>query len=167
MVCPYACRSTLLYGTKNFSSPMSQKPSARRRAMVRKRALAILIGTSRGRASKGFSLNHFRNSRAGGKPESTGGPPEARLVCRGRGSIGTAVAWIGSKADWLRGAWRAEGGPRMRGVRPRLLFLTRGEVFSFEGLVLAEIGDAQSQGVDRNKFVGHLALKNEDKVRRV
>jgi hypothetical protein len=35
---------------------------------------------------------------------------------------------------------------------------------SLKGLVFAEVGDAESQRVDRDEFVRHLALKNEDKV---
>ena len=35
---------------------------------------------------------------------------------------------------------------------------------SFEGLILAEIGNREAQGVDRDQFVGHVRLKGEDKV---
>ncbi len=47
---------------------------------------------------------------AGGKPLSTGGPPEARLGCRGRSSMGWAVAAVvdegrAGKTEVARGGW--------------------------------------------------------------
>src|SRR6266576_2207638 len=36
---------------------------------------------------------------------------------------------------------------------------------SFERLIFSEVGDAQSQRVDRDEFVRYVGLKNEDKVR--
>src|SRR5204862_7511539 len=37
--------------------------------------------------------------------------------------------------------------------------------FSFECLVLSEIGDRKTQGVDGDKLVGNFALKNEHEIR--
>jgi len=43
--------------------------------------------------------------------------------------MGWAVAIVGRKARARRQKWRAEVGPRMRGVRPRPLWFRRRSVF--------------------------------------
>lgn len=55
----------------------------------------------------------------------------------------------------------------MRGARPLLLLLGIGMSYSFERLIFSEVGDAQSQRVDRDEFVGYMRFENEDKVRSV
>jgi len=48
----------------------------------------------------------------------------------------------------------------MRGRPPRdLLGLFSGRGFSFERLVFPEVRNAQSQGIDRDEFVGDVDLK--------
>src|SRR6266478_2687305 len=63
--------------------------------------------------------------------------------------------------------WRGEVGPMLLCVRPRPLRFACGLGFSFECLVFAEVGNAQSEWIDRNQFVGHLGLEKEDEVRGV
>src|SRR5260370_1328449 len=55
----------------------------------------------------------------------------------------------------------------LRCVRPRPLRFARGSGFSFESLVFEEVGNGQSEWIDRNQFVGHLGLEKEEKVRSV
>src|SRR5437016_14569586 len=65
---------------KNFSPPMSQKPRAGRRAMVMKRAFAIILGSfhlETSRAFPGHSLRH-------GSRAVSEGSPEARRLFRWR-----------------------------------------------------------------------------------
>src|SRR5277367_5893107 len=42
-----------------------------------------------------------------------------------------------------------------------------GKQFSFECLVLAEIGDGDPERVDRNQFVGNLGFEDKNEVRRI
>jgi hypothetical protein len=51
------------------------------------------------------------------------------------------------------------------GTRP--LGLEVGSGISFERLVLPEIGNRKTQGVDGDQFVGNFALKNEHEIRSV
>src|SRR5208282_3265505 len=132
--------------------------------MVNSSALAIIVNSS-------VSVRVFRQtlcvSGSGRKAGSNGGPPEARLGCPRTRTSRWDVASMGRKLS-LRGlAWRAEVGPMLRCVRPRPLRFARGLGFSFERLVLAEVGDGHSEWVDRNQFVGYLGLEEEDKVRGV
>src|SRR5438309_1903948 len=151
------------YGMRNLSSPRSQKPTASRMAIVASKVLPI-IGVFPFQDRDGYRILPCasRVPGAGGKPESNGGPPEARLGCRGRRSMPRAVAVVEIKAGARRKNWRAEVGPRMRGARPRPVVWSRS---SFEGLVLSEIGDRNTQGVDGDQFVGNFALKNEHEIR--
>src|SRR5271168_2904892 len=132
--------------------------------MVNSSALAIIVNSS-------VSVRVFPQtlcvSGSGRKAGSNGGPPEARLGCPRTRTSRWDVASMGRKLS-LRGlAWRAEVGPMLRCVRPRPLRFARGLGFSFERLVLAEVGDRHSEWVDRNQFVGYLGLEKEDKVRGV
>src|SRR5271169_2761474 len=132
--------------------------------MVNSSALAIIVNSS---VSLRVFPQTFSASRSGRKAGSNGGPPEVRLAYPGVRTSGWDVAWVGRKLS-LRGlAWRAEVGPMLRCVRPRPLRFARGLGFSFERLVLAEVGDGHSEWVDRNQFVGYLGLEKEDKVRGV
>src|SRR5216683_5296497 len=103
-----------LYGMRNLSSPRSQKPTASRMAIVASTVLQI-IGVFPFQDRDGYRVFPCasRVPGAGGKPESNGGPPEARLGCRGRKSKSRAVAVVGIKASAGRKNWRAEVGPRM------------------------------------------------------
>src|SRR5271165_2391655 len=92
---------------------------------------------------------------AGRQLESNGGPPEARLGCRGLNSMGRDVARVGRRTTRRREKWRAEVGPMLPGAGPRLLRLEVGSGISFERLVLSEIGDRKTQGVDGDKLVGN------------
>src|SRR5229473_2295242 len=134
------------YGMRNLSSPRSQKPTASRMAIVASTVLPIIgVFPFQDRNGYGVFPCASRVPGAGGKPESNGGPPEACLGCPGRESMSRAVAIVGIESGARRKNWRAEVGPRMRGARPRPVILSRS---SFERLVLSEIGDRNTQGVD-------------------
>jgi hypothetical protein len=77
------------------------------------------------------------------------------------------VAVVGSTASASGRKWRAEVGTTLPCVRPQPLRFAHGHGCSFERLVLAEVGDGHSERVDRNQFVGHLGLENEDEIRGV
>src|SRR5579885_589492 len=85
---------------------MSQKPRARRRAIVTMSALAIIASLQ---ALPRFVPDTSRGQGAGGRPESTGAPPEARLGYRGREPMGRAVAFVWPRTGGSRQKWRAVG----------------------------------------------------------
>src|SRR5271155_1054117 len=132
--------------------------------MVKSSALAIIVNST---VYLRVFLEILCVSGSGQEAGSNGGRPEARLGCPRTRMSRWDVASVGRKLS-LRGlSWRAELGPMLRCVRPRPLRFARGLGFSFERLVLAEVGDGHSERVDRNQFVGHLGLEKEDKVRGV
>src|SRR6266446_6563369 len=101
------------YGMRNLSSPRSQKPTASRMAIVASTVLAIIgVFPLQGDGYRVFPWASEVPG-AGRKPESNGGPPEARLGYRGRKSMARAVAVVGMKAYVRRKNWRADVGPRM------------------------------------------------------
>ena len=65
---------------KNFSSPMSQKTRAGRRAMVMKRAFAIILGSFHLETSRAFPQHSLRH----GSRAVSEGSPEARRLFRWR-----------------------------------------------------------------------------------
>ena len=65
---------------KNFSSPMSQKTRAGRRAMVMKRAFAIILGSFHLETSRAFPRHSLRH----GSRAVSEGSPEARRLFRWR-----------------------------------------------------------------------------------
>src|SRR5258708_18192273 len=115
----YSRQRTSLYGTKNLSSPMSQKPSASRMAMVMSRTLAIIVNLRE--TSSCFFRAPQTSLGAGRQPDSNGGPPEARLGCRGLRSMGRDGAHVGRRTTEEKEKWRAEGGPMLAGAGPRPL----------------------------------------------
>src|ERR1041384_7397940 len=58
---------------------------------------------------------------AGRQPESNGGPPAARLGCRGARWMRRDVAHVGGRTTEGRKKWRAEVGPILPGAGPRPL----------------------------------------------
>src|SRR5215475_8184575 len=80
---------------------------------------------------------------------------------------GRAVACVESKGDGQREKWGAEVGPKMRGLRPRPCFCPPQQSGSFEGLILSEVADRQTQRIDGNQLVWHASLKDENEVRGV
>src|SRR5713101_7836599 len=153
----YLRHRTSLYGTKNFGSPMSQKPSASRMAMVMSRTLAVI-----GNLQENWSC-FFRDSPsslgAGRQPESNEGPPAARLRRRGLRSMGTDVARVERRTTRGREKWRAEVGPMLPGAGARPLRSGLGRESSFERLVFAEIRDGHAERIDGDQFVGEVGLE--------
>src|SRR5260370_22042746 len=96
------------YGMRNLSSPRSQKPTASMMAIVASTVLPI-IGVFPFQNRDGYSVFPFasRVPGAGGKPESNGGPPEARLGFRGIKSKSRPVAVVGINAGAGRKNLRA------------------------------------------------------------
>src|SRR5580692_9449928 len=115
---------------------MSQKPNARRMAMVRSRTLAIT------RSLRETQLCFFRDS-----PLL---PGAGRQLQGGRGG-----PRAGRTAEGTRNR-RAEVRPRLPGGGPGPLRSEPGSGDSFEGLVFAEVRDSHSERVDRDQLVGHL-----------
>src|SRR5580704_10843779 len=132
--------------------------------MVKSSALAIIVNST---VPLRVFLETLCVSGRGRKAGSNGGPPEARLGCPRTRTSRWDVASVGRKLSSRGLAWRAEVGPMLSCVRPRPLRFARGLGFSFERLVLAEVGDGHSEWVNRNQFVGYLGLEKEDKVRGV
>ena len=133
--------------------------------MVMSRALAI-IGILR-ETQPCFFCDSPLFLGAGRQPESNGGPPAARLGCRGLRSMGRDVAHVGRRTTEGKEKWRAEVGPMLPGAGPRPLRFELGSGTSFERLVFAEIGDGHAERIDRDQFVGHLGFEKEDKIRGV
>src|SRR5437899_5338048 len=116
---------------------MSQKPTASRMATVISSTLAI-IGSPRENQTCFFRESPLFPG-AGRQPDSNGGPPAARLGCRGLRSMGRDVACVGRRTTDGREKGRAEVGPMLPGAGPRPFRSGLGRGSSFERLVFAEI----------------------------
>src|SRR5713101_5241590 len=102
------------YGMRNLSSPRSQKPTASRMAIVASTVLPIIgVFPFQDRGGYWVFPCASRVPGAGGKPESNGGPPEARLGCRGKKVGGTGCGRRGDeglceKKELARGGWAGD-----------------------------------------------------------
>src|SRR5580693_6802968 len=132
--------------------------------MVNSRAFAIIVNSL---VSPMVFPQPFGDSGSGRKAGRKGGPREVRRLFRWQRPVSWDVAAVRSRASASGRRWRAEVGTTLPCVRPRPLGFACGPGFSFERLVFAEVGDGHSERVDRNQFVGHLGLENEDKIRGV
>src|SRR5258708_13309147 len=125
---------------------MSQKPSPSKMAIVMSRTLAI-IGSLRETWCY-FFCDCPSSLGAGRQPDSNGGPPAARLGCRGLRSMGRDVANVGRRTTNGREKGRAEVGPMLPGAGPRPLRIECEYGNSFKRLVFPEIGDSHPQWVN-------------------
>src|SRR6267142_2874466 len=144
---------------------MSQKPRARRMAMVTSRAFAI---TGNHRETASCFCSEFRTSRgAGRQPESDGGPRAARPEYRRARSMDKDVAHVGRRTTKGREQWRAVVRPMLPGAGPRLPRSGMVRESSFERLILAEVGHRKPQRIDGDQSVRNAGLENEDEIRGV
>ena len=93
---------------KNFSSPMSQKTRAGRRAMVMKRAFAIILGSFHLETSRAFPQHSLRH----GSRAVSEGSPEARRLFRWRPPMEKTGAQKRARVGGKVEMWRVEVGPR-------------------------------------------------------
>src|SRR5437899_9225671 len=118
--------------------------------MVNSNALAIIVKSS---VSELVVQQTSGASGSGRKADSNGGSPEARRLFERRRTMAWDAACERRRIAGYRKRWRDEVGPMLRCVRPRPLRFGRGSGFSFERLVFAEVGNAQSEWIDRNQCV--------------
>src|SRR5580704_7465344 len=119
-------------------------------AMVNRSAFEIILKSSVFekvfRQHNGFSGSERKAGRKGG-------PSEARRLFGWLKPVSGDVA-VGRSTPAASGRrWRVEVGPSVPCVRPRPLRFAFGRGFSFEGLILAEVGDGHSQRIDGDQFV--------------
>src|ERR1700677_4585503 len=132
--------------------------------MVNRRAFAIIVNSS---LSGTVFQQPFLGLGSGRKTQRKGGPPEARRWFQRQKPVSRDLAAVRSSALGSGRRWRAEVGPTLRSVRPRLRCFGLRPAFSFEGLVFTEVGDGDAEGVNRNQFIGYLGLEEEYKIRSV
>src|SRR5260370_20074675 len=132
--------------------------------MVNSNALAIIVNSS---ALVRVPPQTLGGSGSGRKAGSNGGSPEARRLFQRQKTVGWDMARERRRIVVQKKLWRGEVGPMLRCVRLRPLRFAWVLGFSFECLILPEVGDGHSERVDGNQFVGHLGFEEEDKVRGV